>query len=433
MGTVAINPPKTPVTKGSSGIAAATLPNICKMPGPPAPFVPTPLPNIGKSGDSPKGYSKSVTIDGQPVAIAGASFGSQGDMASKGTGGGLVSSNTHGPTKFIGPGSMNVQIEGKSVQLLSDPMLNNCGPGGSPANAATMTGIVQMAKAVAVTYGDDKPCTRKLANGQECGRMHPLDAGAESLSMIRSVFKALQKAFDAQKAQIRDLNHANVALSTKNKAFMALRLKATKTAEDQATMATLNVEIKALSARVRALESFFKANALLRLDRDYGTYSKGYMVGVMVCLCKGKRLGACSGAAPPCFKAIISSAGFECASPAVGTTGSTARTGGGSDAKATWACAAKQIMEKHGGHKPHELIERWFSPMVKGLKHPKGNAITQRSPKIVFEALVEHPQTKVVTREAAYVKDDFKTGDNVPSCSKCQNWLAEMYCDTKCG
>ena len=28
MSTVAINPPKTPVTKGSSGIAAATLPNV---------------------------------------------------------------------------------------------------------------------------------------------------------------------------------------------------------------------------------------------------------------------------------------------------------------------------------------------------------------------------------------------------------------------
>ncbi len=141
--SVAVNAPKTPVTKGSSGIAAATMPNVCKMPGPPAPFVPTPLPNIGKSGDSPKGYSRSVTIEGNAVAIRGASFGSMGDMASKGTGGGLVSSNTHGPTKFAGPGSMNVKIEGKNVQLLSDPMLNNCGPSGSPANSATLAGVLQ--------------------------------------------------------------------------------------------------------------------------------------------------------------------------------------------------------------------------------------------------------------------------------------------------
>lgn len=139
MPTVAVNPPRTPVTKGSSGIAAATVPNICKMPGPPAPFVPTPLPNIGKSGDSPKGYSKKVKVEGQPVAIKGASFKSVGDIASKGTGGGIVSANTHGPTKFVGPGSIDVKIEGKNIQYLGDPMVNNCG---SPPNSAA-TGEAQ--------------------------------------------------------------------------------------------------------------------------------------------------------------------------------------------------------------------------------------------------------------------------------------------------
>ncbi len=142
MSTVGINPPKTPVTKGCNSIAAATVPNICKMPGPPAPFVPTPLPNIGQSGKSPKGYSKKVKIEGNPVAIKGSSFGSTGDIASKGTGGGVVSNNAEGPTKFLAPGSLNVKIEGKNVQLLGDQMLNNCGPSGSPPNAATMQGTV---------------------------------------------------------------------------------------------------------------------------------------------------------------------------------------------------------------------------------------------------------------------------------------------------
>ena len=135
MSSVSVNPPRTPVTKGSSGIAAATLPNVCKMPGPPPPFVPTPLPNIGKSGDSPSGYSKNVKVEGQAVAIKGASFKSMGDIASKGTGGGIISANTHGPSKFIGPGSFDVKIEGKNVQYLGDPMMNNCG---SPSNSATM-------------------------------------------------------------------------------------------------------------------------------------------------------------------------------------------------------------------------------------------------------------------------------------------------------
>lgn len=144
MSSVAIHPPKTPATKGSNGVAKATLPNVCKMPGPPAPFVPAPLPNIAKSGLSPKGYSMTVKIEGNAVAIRGATFESIGDMASKGTGGGLISANCHGPAKFITPGSLTVKIEGKSVHLLGEPMLNNCGSSGSPPNTgATMMGLKQ--------------------------------------------------------------------------------------------------------------------------------------------------------------------------------------------------------------------------------------------------------------------------------------------------
>lgn len=157
MSNVSVNSPKTPVTEGTNGLAAATLPNVCKMPGPPAPFVPSPLPNVGKSGTDPKNYSKSVTIEGKKVAIKGATFGSVGDVASKGTGGGLISANVEGPTSFVGPGSMDVKIEGKNVQLLGDPMLNNCGPGGNPANAATLMGVIQPSLLVTAVDGEE-PC-----------------------------------------------------------------------------------------------------------------------------------------------------------------------------------------------------------------------------------------------------------------------------------
>jgi hypothetical protein len=167
MPKVSINAPKTPVTEGSSGIAAATLPNVCKMPGPPAPFVPTPLPNIGKSGQDPKKYTKTVTIAGKKVAIQGATFGSMGDVASKGTGGGMVSANVEGPTSFLGPGAMDVKFEGKNVQLLGDPMLNNCGPSGSPANSATMLGVVQSPGSVVFVTGDDKCPLCKKAHGKQ--------------------------------------------------------------------------------------------------------------------------------------------------------------------------------------------------------------------------------------------------------------------------
>jgi uncharacterized Zn-binding protein involved in type VI secretion len=125
--SVAVNPPKTPVTEGSMDMASATMPNVCKMPGPPAPFVPTPLPNLGRSADRLGDATTTVKIEGKKVAIKGSHYMSQPspDVASQGTGGGIVSSKTQGKTEFIAPGSMNVKAEGKNIQLLGDAMSNN--------------------------------------------------------------------------------------------------------------------------------------------------------------------------------------------------------------------------------------------------------------------------------------------------------------------
>lgn len=144
MPTISVNPPKTPVTEGSQDKAPASVPNVCKMPGPPAPFVPTPLPNIGRSEDKPDGYTKTVVFEGKKVAIKGATYKSTGspDAASKGTGGGIVSATEQGKTGFAAPGSMNVKAEGKNIQLLGDAMLNN---GSNPYNSGTITGNLQLA------------------------------------------------------------------------------------------------------------------------------------------------------------------------------------------------------------------------------------------------------------------------------------------------
>lgn len=193
MSNVSVNPPRTPVTEGTNGVAAATLPNVCKMPGPPAPFVPTPLPNVGKSGTDPKKYSKSVTIGGKKVAIRGATFGSMGDVASKGTGGGLVSSNVEGPTSFVGPGSMDVKIEGKNVQLLGDPMLNNCGPGGSPANAATMMGVFQKNGDLIVVTGQDSCPLCKKTHGSTVKLKETPVTKADAAQLAKKLFKRVNE------------------------------------------------------------------------------------------------------------------------------------------------------------------------------------------------------------------------------------------------
>jgi Domain of unknown function (DUF4150)/VRR-NUC domain len=160
---IGVNPPKTPVTEGSQDKSPATLPNVCKMPGPPAPFVPTPLPNLGRSVDSIADYTTTVIFEGKKVAIKGASYKSTGsaDAASKGTGGGIISSTEEGKTEFAAPGSMNVKAEGKNIQLLGDAMTNN---GGSPVNAGTIPGNLQgtatpeFAKAVGSQSDADKLC-----------------------------------------------------------------------------------------------------------------------------------------------------------------------------------------------------------------------------------------------------------------------------------
>jgi uncharacterized Zn-binding protein involved in type VI secretion len=109
------------------------------MPGPPAPFIPTPLPNFGRSADRLNEATTTVKIEGKKIAIKGSYYMSQPspDVASKGTGGGIVSSSTQGKTEFVAPGSMNVKAEGKNIQLLGDAMTNN---GGSPANSGTLPG-----------------------------------------------------------------------------------------------------------------------------------------------------------------------------------------------------------------------------------------------------------------------------------------------------
>ncbi|PCC67843.1 protein of unknown function [Nannocystis exedens] len=203
MSSISVNPPKTPVTTGSNGIAAATVPNVCKMPGPPAPFVPTPLPNIAKSGNSPKDFSKNVKFDGCKVAIKGATFTSIGDIASKATGGGIVSANVEGPARFVGPGSMDVKVEGKNVHLLSDPMLNNCGPSGSPPNAATLLGLVQPPGLVALV-GDEVCALCHKSHGDKARLEETADTKADA-----STFQAAATRWRAKIPPDKKNRHKN--------------------------------------------------------------------------------------------------------------------------------------------------------------------------------------------------------------------------------
>lgn len=209
MVSVGVNPPKTPVTEGSLDTSPATLPNVCKMPGPPAPFIPTPLPNLGRSADRLTDATTTVEIEGKKVAIKGTYYMSQPspDVASQGTGGGIISATVQGKTEFVAPGSMNVKAEGKNIQLLGDAMTNN---GGSPANSATMPGNQQAPTGVGIIVltceSGWTPCQKK----QMRAKAARMDAAAKQKGGLgtRGTAGRLRKAANSWAAKFaRDWNN----------------------------------------------------------------------------------------------------------------------------------------------------------------------------------------------------------------------------------
>lgn len=206
---VGVNPPKTPVTEGSMDMSPATLPNVCKMPG--APFTPTPLPNIGRSADRLTDATKTVKIKGKKIAIKGTYYLSQPspDVASKGTGGGIVSSATQGKTEFVAPGSMNVKAEGKNIQLLGDAMTNN---GGSPSNSGTMPGNQQAPTGVGIIVLECEdgwtPCQKKQMKAK-ASAMDKLAKPKQGGLSTRGTSQLRKRAKGWQAKYARDWNKSN--------------------------------------------------------------------------------------------------------------------------------------------------------------------------------------------------------------------------------
>ncbi len=109
------------IHKGSGDKAIASAPDVCKTPVGSS-VVPIPYPNISQSSSLTKG-SKSVKINGNPVALKGSKFAtSSGDQA--GTAGGVVSGVTGKAAEFI-TYSFDVKIEGKNVVRFADTSTHN--------------------------------------------------------------------------------------------------------------------------------------------------------------------------------------------------------------------------------------------------------------------------------------------------------------------
>ena len=108
--------------KGSDGISAATIPDVCKTPSPGGP-VPIPYPNIAKSSDLAKGTTTISADGGNMCANYGSEFSiSTGDAP--GSLGGVTSSTFLKEATWI-TYSFDVKLEGKGACRLTDKMFHN--------------------------------------------------------------------------------------------------------------------------------------------------------------------------------------------------------------------------------------------------------------------------------------------------------------------
>ena len=95
---------------GKTNICAA--PDVCKTPSPAGP-VPVPYVNVAKDSDL-SGGSKTVQIEGNPVALNGSALSTSSGDEGGTAGGGLISAKTQGKMTW-GTCSLDVKFEGKGV------------------------------------------------------------------------------------------------------------------------------------------------------------------------------------------------------------------------------------------------------------------------------------------------------------------------------
>jgi len=125
------------VHKGSNGISAATIPDVCKTPSPGGP-IPIPYPNVSQSATLAKGTTTVKADGGMMIANKGSEFSlSNGDNA--GVAGGIKSSTFMKESTWI-LYSFDVKMDGKNVARLTDKKFQN------HENTADLAGTIQVPK-----------------------------------------------------------------------------------------------------------------------------------------------------------------------------------------------------------------------------------------------------------------------------------------------
>jgi hypothetical protein len=120
-----------PVSTNGGGNCMA-MPDVCKVPAPPAPPIPTPFPNTAMMNQATSASMKVKICGKQTVTTKSKIPNTMGDEA--GVAGGLMSGMNMGPASFK-KGSTKVKVEGSPVVSLTSMTAHN----GTNANAPAGT------------------------------------------------------------------------------------------------------------------------------------------------------------------------------------------------------------------------------------------------------------------------------------------------------
>jgi uncharacterized Zn-binding protein involved in type VI secretion len=424
--------------KGDGQTHTSAAPDVCKVPTPGGP-VPTPFVNSAQDSMLGKG-SKSVTIEGNPVALTSSELStSSGDEP--GTAGGLISSKFKGKLSW-GSGSVDVKVEGKGVVRFLDPTLHN----GNTFNTAFIS-----AGGTGLAYGDDTQCTA-------CGKSvdsHRVLETPEVVAPVEVIFVELMKRLHEQRPllekylQLREerkeldrklreeANAAAMLLEPRKRKRDGLILQLKSPSPDN--KAALKGELAPLQMEIANAESANKEKRIARLkaiqelgekmdelnvrlkqmdpvltqDDNTGTFTQGFMIGACICKCHSSPLllVSTSGKPTPGFRAAVASTPFKLVERFQMSERQAVQLA--DTDRRSWECAAPKLLQAAGagGHKARSMSERYFSP------------VTEHSVGVEYN----HTDEQGTRRE----KKRFGHGESVPSCEACQALTPEMLCDNQ--
>ena len=150
------------VHKGSNGVSAATIPDVCKTPTPGGP-VPMPYPNISQSATLAKGTTTVKADGGMMIAIKGSEFSlSNGDEP--GVAGGVKSSTFIKESTWI-LYSFDVKMDGENACRLTDKKFQN------HENTADLAGVLQAPVAAQLGLGTDETAVADCLCGAFCDKL----------------------------------------------------------------------------------------------------------------------------------------------------------------------------------------------------------------------------------------------------------------------